>query len=607
MAVCLGYSTAEAEVYFVRDDGSDACDGTRDEAGQSGACAFRTIERCLDAARCGDTCRVRAGEYFEDELTLPHACSPGAPLSVVGDGPGETRWYAGLRELTDCEREEDTERTWDCAAPEGSLLEPLEGAQCLLQKVIEPIPIADENGVSGDLADYVCATPWRDEDRDGDGKPELDDHPGTYVPRAEDPGGTGPGRYRLHGWNSKTPEQTRFFAPDDGSRSNSDDAIRITGSHVTIEGFTVLSGFYIGLRESGSHNTLENLDIYAGGLWIMGGSSHATVQDVTVRNNYRRPVDGSGTTGTAWDRNSQSLAVQGRHFTIRRSEFFGAREGCGFSSSAGPGDVDGLSCHWHHNHNLKLLDDAHGIRFTNCLSYNGQESLFIAGCVRDVTFRHCTLMTGNVAIHDDDGDGYAVASTCPDADHDGTGEHGPSNLDFYNNIMPAVIWHSVFGDPRGNPDHDFDFNVYLEDWPSFGSASYFQRDVARDVTHTSLAAWQQWEDDPCSGDCLRDPHSITSVTADEFVAFAHKDDSLPRPWDFDLRETARSVHQGSWSQVPASCRDLEGGVRTGPPDAGAYERQDASAVRCLPEGRRREARQTPDRSNRWRARAVRGR
>ena len=66
LGVCLGSSAAGAEVYFVREDGSDACDGTRDEAGQSGACAFRTIERCLDAARCGDTCRVRAGEYFED-------------------------------------------------------------------------------------------------------------------------------------------------------------------------------------------------------------------------------------------------------------------------------------------------------------------------------------------------------------------------------------------------------------------------------------------------------------------------------------------------------------------------------------------------------------
>lgn len=571
---------AAADVFYVREDGSDSCDGTRDEAGTSGPCAFRTIGRCVQAAGCGDTCQVRQGEYFEDEIHVAHRCSEQQPLQILGAGSEATRWYAGLRELTGCEAPEGGGPVWSCSAPDGSLLAAARGAQCLMQRLVGEVPIADENGVSGDLVDYACVTPWADPDVDDDGTSDLSSEPGVYTPHDRDADGTIDG-YRLHGWNGETPAETRFFAPDDGAEANSDDAILVSGRHVTIAGFEVLSGFYVGLLESGRNNTYRDLHFYGGGVWIGRRSLEASLEKITVQNNYRRPNDGRGTTERAWDRNSQSLAVQGRSFTIRDSEFFGAREGCGFSGFAGPGVVDGLSCHWHHNHNLKLIDDAHDIRITNCLSYNGQESLFLAGCVNSLVFRHCTFVTGTVVIHDDNSDGPEIGPTCPDADGDGVGEHGPANLDFYNNLLSPVLWNAVFGDPRANPGHDFDYNVYLEDWSNLRSPSYFHRDMTRDVTMDGLADWQGWEDDPCPGDCLRDPNSITSVTGEEFASFAYRDDSMPRVWDFDLRSAARSVGQGSIGYAPVPCRDLEGIPRTGAPDAGAYEREDAADAACI--------------------------
>lgn len=568
--------TAQAADYYVRVDGSDACNGLHDQGGNSGDCAFRTIQRCVQAAGCGDVCRVGEGEFFEPPLNLEKQCEASAPFRLEGQGPSATTWFAGLVPVESCTQSVSQygPDVWRCEVPEGANGASGDFGQCFQQALLEPVYQEDEQQSKGHLTEFMCLTPHSSAD-------SVQEEHGTYT--ILDSGSA----YLLHGWNGENPETTSFYAPAAGV-SDGSVPVRIGGQNMLVEGFRILSGadFSVGMvtdREC----TVRNLEVFGGTFYLGSGSYGARVEDVVVRNNYRRPYDGTGQTGRAWDRNSQSAFFRGHDFTIRDFEAFGAREGVGFSGEAGPGTVDGLKIHWHHNHNFKFQGRAHDISVTNCWTYNtgrSQEALFIAECARDIRITHCTLASEGITIQDDHSDGPSMGPTCPDQDGDGEGEHGPAGFEFRNNILPCVTWLDVFGDPRSNPNWIFDDNVYLDDWSNFGCRDFYHRHVASNRSFTSLSTWRNWSGDPCTGDCVRDPASTSSQTEAEFVDFAYQDDTTTASYDFDLREGATSIDFGNPDFAPPSGADIDGFTRVGAPDNGAWEREETSGTAACSDG-----------------------
>ena len=70
--------------YFVRTDGSDACNGTTDaSAASSPDCAFATIQKAVDTASSGDAIAVHAGMYTEQLKITKN-------LTLTGDGAANT-------------------------------------------------------------------------------------------------------------------------------------------------------------------------------------------------------------------------------------------------------------------------------------------------------------------------------------------------------------------------------------------------------------------------------------------------------------------------------------------------------------------------------------
>jgi hypothetical protein len=574
--VVCGISAAGATDYYVRTDGNDSCNGRGDSGGSSGTCAFRTIERCVNVAGCGDTCHVRDGEFFEDPISLSAQCSSSQPLRIIGNGSTRTTWFAGLVEVTDCAQDvgQYGPDAWRCDVPSGANASTGDYGQCFQQALIEPVYQEDEQRSKGHLTEFMCLTPH------GSTSGVQGEH-GTYT--IVD-GGAG---YLIHGWSGEGADVTSFYAPASGVSSGTI-PVRIGGRNIVIEGFEVLSGadYSIGFAED-RDCTVRDLEVFGGTFVILGGSYGATVEDVVVRNNYRRPYNGTGQTDEAWNRNSQSAFVQGHDFTIRNFEAYASREGVGFSGNAGPGTVDGLKIHWHHNHNFKFQGTAHDITVTNCWTYNtgvAQEAIFIAECAQDIEISHCTLASESVSIHDNHQDGQQTGPTCPDQDGDGTGEHGPAGIEFYNNVMPCVIWLNSYGDPRSNPNWKFDYNVYLDDWDNFGCRAFHHRDVRRDRDFTTLSAWQNWSSDPCTGDCIRDPNSTVSRTAAEFLDYAYQDDTSSASYSFDLREGASSVDFGNPDFAPPSGLDIEKVSRVGRPDTGGWEREGSGGSTACSDG-----------------------
>jgi hypothetical protein len=577
-ALCLGLAVAPALAteYFVRTDGNDSCNGTSDQGGSSGSCAFRTIQRCLSAAGCGDTCNVGDGEFFSPPQSLSDQCSSTSPLRLVGNGPSRTTWYAGLVEVTNCSQDvaEYGEHAWACDVPSGANATSGDFGQCFQQALINPVYQEDEQRSNGHLTEFMCLTPHS-------GTSSVQTEPGTYTVI------DGGSRYLVHGWSDEGADVTTFYAPASGVSAGKI-PVRIGGRNIEVEGFRILSGadYSVGMVEDRGC-TVRDLEIFGGTFTVSGGSEGATMENVIVRNNYRRPYDGTGQTGTAWDRNSQSAFIQGSDFTIRNFEAYAAREGVGFSANAGPGTVDGLKIHWHHNHNFKFQGNAHDIDVTNCWTYNtggSQEAIFIAECAQNITFTHCTLASEGITIQDDHSDGGATGPTCRDQDGDGVGEHGPAGIEFYNNLMPCVLWLDSFGDPRENPNWKFDYNVYLNDWSNFGCRSFYHRHVGSDRTFTSLSAWQGWAADPCKGDCIRDPNSSVSQTSVEFVDFAYQDDTSDASYDFDLREGAKAIDFGNPDFGPASGWDIDRIGRVGRPDNGGWEREGSGGATACSDG-----------------------
>jgi hypothetical protein len=82
----LASSPSLAAEFHVRTDGNDACDGTVNVGGSSGACARLTPQAGVNLiAACGDIVTVHAGAYASSISITPRVCSAGTPVVVRGD------------------------------------------------------------------------------------------------------------------------------------------------------------------------------------------------------------------------------------------------------------------------------------------------------------------------------------------------------------------------------------------------------------------------------------------------------------------------------------------------------------------------------------------
>ncbi len=80
-------TVAHAATYYVRTDGNNACVGTTNAGGSSGACAWRTIEfSASNTVVAGDVVRVQVGTYAEVVTPGRNGSSGGGTITYVADG-----------------------------------------------------------------------------------------------------------------------------------------------------------------------------------------------------------------------------------------------------------------------------------------------------------------------------------------------------------------------------------------------------------------------------------------------------------------------------------------------------------------------------------------
>ncbi|UCF67136.1 MAG: hypothetical protein JSV80_15370 [Acidobacteriota bacterium] len=554
-ALSVGLSLpALATDYFVRLDGSDACNGRADQPSGSGDCAFRTIAKANTSARCGDTVHIGEGSFGEERIRVTDSCPQGTEKVFRGSGRDRTRWMAVLVDLDDeaCVPAEGTGGVYRCPRPAGSISSS-SPITCFVQRHVDSVYFEDENGVKGDMVGPVCVT-WNTT-----GQSDVAGKEGNVYATATD--------YFIRPWDDRSPASgvngTDFWAPGAcGSDSNA--GVQIEGSGIVIGNLTLQSscGKVLDVRNNSSRALIEDVDFYTGTIWVYAGSSGTTLRRVRILNAYRRPVNMGAVAGAnAWNTHSQSLVMQGRDFLLEDIETYASREGAGFSAGAQNGVVNGGKFHGHHNHGLKIIDTSTGnLTFRDVFTYNSQEAVFIE-CPYNVKFENSTL-PGKVLVQ-----GNAT----------GCGPDRPSNLDFFNNAWCGIVWFQYGGDTWAKGGHDLDHNLYISDWANCYSNSYYVRHIASDTSFTSFGSWQNWASDPCA-DCTRDPHSRTDTVANTWVRYANRDDTVSANYDFDLNQGAKAIDAGS-SQWGDS-RDIDGVLRTGAPDAGAWEHESSSSPAC---------------------------
>ena len=564
-------SSAGATEYFVRTDGNDACNGRLNTAGASGDCAFRTVGRCELAAGCGDTCRVAAGDFYEQGgIEIRDACTSAAPKRFIGGGRDQTRLFGGLTPPLSCSPKSGETNVFVCPMPSGALRTSSSAQACMVQTPAAPVFLSDENGVKGHLRDYVCLTPASsytsiDTNEDGRSDSSLSAAAAQGLWHAD----AGSSSYNIHLWNNEVPSSSvRLHAPT-AEALESQVVFYLTpeARFVTIEGMTIVTGSGVGVRVQGSHDvTVQGVDIFTGSLMFDEGASRYTVRDVRVKNNYRRAVGracGSRTMPCSSGWTSSGTAIfRGTNFLIDGFEGYGAREGVSFTSNSSNGTIRNFKTHFHHNHGFKLIDDPHDLRFENCFSYNSQEAVYLMDCAANISFRHCTF----------DGTFFVLGKYYEGACS--SGKSGPSNIEIYNSQIGKVSFaNDAFGDPRRGGGFRMDYNVFRSNPAVTVRCDNEGNGDIRDdpIQSLSVSSWQSYScpTDCRGGGCVRDPHSKASTAAAEFLNPKSQDSSIG--YSFDLKTGAVGIGMGSPDYAPANGKDLDLVTRVGNPDVGGWE------------------------------------
>lgn len=523
---------ARADALFVRLDGSDRCDGRADRGGTRGACAFRSIARAVAVARCGDVIEIGEGAFGEEKIVVVRSCPADRPLTIRGSGRASTFWMAGLAEIDASACRAVPSGGWRCPLPPGAR-EQAGGFDCLVQRRAARVRFRDANGVHGDMAGPVCLT-WT--------------APGGGL-AAEGLAALDGDGVLVRTWNDIAPEPAGLWFPRTGRyQSGADGPVHVAGDGIEIRNLTIVSGAGNAVALRGARNRLDTVDVYTGSVWVDRTARDAVLAHVAIRNNYRRPA--GDVAEDAWGRmRSHSLSVLATGFMLLDVETYASREGIGIAG-ASAGRIDGLFAHGHHNHALKFIDGAHDVTVRNTLVHNAQEPLFIE-CAHRLAFEHCTFPFGAVVVQEN-----------PKIDC----QPRVSDLDFRDSILCGISFFDRYGDTWAGGGHDLERNVYLTDGDLCRRGGNFIKAAGRKFR--SLAAWQEFADDPCR-DCTRDRGSRTERGDRTFVAFAWRDDTFGNAFDFDLRPESAAIDLGA-SARPGSY-DIEHVRRTGAEDAGAYE------------------------------------
>lgn len=549
--------TASAAEYYVRIDGADSCDGKTDRGAGAGSCAVRTIAKANQLAACGDTVRIRAGQFIEGQIQIANSCADGNVKKFIGAGPDFTIWIAGAVEVNNsaCIPDATHAGVFKCPQPSGTGTT-LSPSICLLQQYTTKVFFQDENGVKGDLVGPLCMT------RNTIGAADVAAKEGNYFEDGS--------YYWVRPWNDRDPtkagsEGAGLVAASSACKTEETAAVRITGANVSISDLQMITPCYtaVGIPVGGKKVTLQNVHAFGGIVWAFSGSEDITYKKLKVKNALRRPDNTGAVVGTTWDARSQCMSTSATRFTMEDVETYGCREGFGLSNGANNGTINGLFVHGSFNHGIKIIDSTtHDIVIRDALTYNNQEPLFIE-CPYNIRIENSTFPF-NVP------GGCVLIQGNPGGCANGT----PKGISFYNNIIDCLLWHNYGGDTWAKGGHKLDYNTYVSD----NGRGFVVRNVAADRS-MSLAAWQSWGGDPCT-DCLRDPHSKVFTRNELYVHYLTQDDRLTANYDFDLRSDSPAA--GTASMAWGDGVDMEGVNRSTPRDPGAYDHTEGGMPPCVP-------------------------
>ncbi|NJL44069.1 MAG: hypothetical protein HC945_01975 [Nitrosarchaeum sp.] len=459
---------AFAATYYVRTDGNDACTGLSNTAGSSGSCAFRTIGRANTIAACGDTIQIGAGIFEErTKVTISNACTGSSKKIFRGAGTGQTFWMAGLADVNEAACTADSNPgVYRCPVPSGFASDAAGNYHyCFVQRNTNHVRFLDDNGVSGDMEGPVCLT-WNTA-----GPGDLSGKEGGVFY-------DGGSNFYITPWDGLSPGQADFWVPSrTGYASGADGPVMITGNFITLQDVTIVGAAYTNLAVSGDDVSVERVHVYTGMSWFNPQTQRALLRDSKFMNAYRRPANGFAP--TSWGRtNSQTLSMQGSHFTIENLESYAAREGIGFTDGASFGTINGLKAHGHHNHILKIQDGAHDITVRDCITYNGQEPVFIE-CAYNLEFSHCTFPFSSIVFQAN------PLKTCTPP---------TSNVDFFNNVWCGVHYFDLYGNTWAAGGHDLDYNVYMSDHANCYQNAWLVG--ADSIKFETLSEWRNWNGAP---------------------------------------------------------------------------------------------------------------
>jgi hypothetical protein len=75
---------ASANIFYVRTDGNDNCNGQYNNGGTSGNCAWRTVQKAASTLTAGQTARVQSGTYSE-AVTISNSGNAISRINLIGD------------------------------------------------------------------------------------------------------------------------------------------------------------------------------------------------------------------------------------------------------------------------------------------------------------------------------------------------------------------------------------------------------------------------------------------------------------------------------------------------------------------------------------------